>query len=135
MHTMKRLIASSILFLCISHAHSQFKLDFCASVDKNGYCLFNNNRFILSPDSTTQRIWLEVINPDGFKGLSKIKFKIYSFEKSGEEKYDNTVEQPVQPEWVSAWVPYLFKSAGKYEVKIYNDLDELMCSKSMEVLN
>ena len=132
---MKRLIAGVAMILCLNHTYGQFILEFCASVDKNGYCLFNNNRFILSPDSTTERIWMEIRNPESFKGLTKLTFKIYSVEKDGEEKYDSMIEEPVQDDWVFAWEPYLFKSAGKYHVKIYNGKEELICSKNLEVLN
>ena len=122
------------MLLCLNYSYGQFVLDFCATVDQNGYCVFNNNRFILSPDSTTERICMEIRNPETFKGISKVAIKIYSIEKDGEEKYENVMEQSVQDDWVYCWTPYVLKSVGKYHVKVYNGKEELICSKNLELL-
>ena len=70
-----------------------------------------------------------------FGPTSKITFKIYSIGKNGEEKYENMMTQNVQAAWIYSWLPYTFKATGKYSVKIYNDKDQLMCTKALEIFN
>ena len=132
---MKKIIATLAMFLCLYNIYSQTTVSFCASVDPNGYCIFNNNKFFLSPDSTSQKIFMEVKSANTFAGINKIVFKIYSVSKSGVEKYESMADQEVHADWMFAWVPHIFPSAGKYNVKIYNDQDQLICSKALEIFD
>jgi hypothetical protein len=131
---MKQVIALMAFIFSLSMGYSQSTISFCARVDQNGYCLFNNTKFFLSPDSTTETIYLEVKQPATFTGTAKITFKFYTVDKNGEEKYSSMAEQNVQDSWMFAWLPHQF-NAGKYNIKIYNDKNELLASRSLELFN
>ena len=122
------------MLFSLNYLHSQSSINFCASVESNGYCLFNNSKFFLSPDSVNEKIYMRVHNSNSFVGTSKITFKVYAIGKGGEEKYENMMVENVQAAWTYAWLSYAFK-VGKYNVKIFNEKDQLMCNKALEIFN
>jgi len=117
------------------YIYSQSTLAFCGGVDPNGFCIYNNNKFFFAPDSTTQRIFMEVRDVNTFSGIAKLTFKFYSVAKGGEETYLNMTEQDVKPDWMFAWLPHIFDAAGKYNVKVFNDKGDVICDKSLEFFN
>ncbi len=129
---MKRITAVLALFFCLHNLQSQSTLYFCGGVSPQGDCIYSNNKFFFVPDSTYQRIFLEVHNPQSFTGTGKITFKFYSVDTIGEEKYVNSADQEVKENWYFAWLPHVFTQKGKYDVKVYNDKEELMCNKQLE---
>jgi hypothetical protein len=131
---MKHVIILAAMALFFSCAYSQSTLSFCASVDQNGFCFFNNNKFFLSPDSVQGRIVMEVKNAGTFTGVSKITYNIYSVAKNGDEALEGSVDQAVQDTWVYAWLPHFFKE-GKYNIKVFNDKEQMICSHAFELFN
>lgn len=129
---MKKVVTLIAAVLFLNSLHSQTTLAFCAFVNDNGYCFFNNNQFVSSPDSMEQRIFIQAKNEKTFTGTSKIIFKIYSVAKNGVESYESSTDQNVEGNWIFAWVPHTFKSPGEYKVKIYNDKEELLCNKGLK---
>lgn len=130
---MKKTILVLSLVLFFSNSYCQTTLSFCASINENGYCFLNNNQFISSPDSVSQRILMQVKDERTFAGTSKIVFKIYSVSKDKVETFETSNDQMVESSWAFAWTPYMFKSPGQYKVKIYNDRDVLLCEKGLQM--
>ena len=127
----KTLTITALLFF-IATAYSQTTLSFCTHVQDNGYCAFDNNKFITTPDSATGRIFMK-INSTLSLG-TKLTYKIYTVGKNAEEKFSKSVDQTIQPDWMMAWEPYVFATGAKYNVKIFNDADKMICSKSFELI-
>ena len=131
---MKKIIALLVLTLSISSIYCQTTLRFCAAVSPdNGYCVFNNTKFISPPDSTSERIYMHIKNPKGLSS-SKVTFKIFSVGKKGEETFSHSMVQNIKPHWDSSWQNGMFNSPGTYLIKVYNDVDLLICSKSFELI-
>ena len=130
---MKPIITVLCILFCTHNAFSQSTLNFCASVDQYGNCALNNSKFFLSQDSAAARIFVEIKDTNTFLTVAKITFKFYSV-KNGAETFEGFMVQEVQSTWMYAWVPHLFKAAGKYVVKAFNEKDELMCSRSLEMV-
>lgn len=130
---MKKVIALFTILFFLTNTYSQTTLSFCASINDNGYCFFNNNQFISSPDSVSQRILMQVKNEKTFLGTSKVVFKIFSVAKNGVETFESSTDQNVESSWIFAWVPHVFKSPGQYKVKIYNERDVLLCDKDIQL--
>lgn len=123
------------MLICISVAHGQTSLKFCTGVD-NYKCQFNNTKFITSPDSTTAKIYMMVSGANDVPlGTTKLVYKIYNIDAKGNELYMATLDQEMKPDWVFAWYPYTFNTPGKYEVKIYNDVTEMLSTKSFELFD
>ena len=129
---MKKIITLLSLTFCISAIYSQTTLSFCTYVEQNGYCAFDNNKFITSPDSTTGKIFMKV--KSSFALGSKLTYKIYKVGKNAEEKFSESLDQSIQPDWLMAWDPYTFTTNTKYSIKVFNDADKMICSKSFELV-
>lgn len=131
---MKKIVAITILMGCLSGMYAQTQLYFCTAVDpQSGFCVFNNTKFITSPDSNSARIFIKVNNADGFASDTLI-FKIFSVDKDGEETFSHALTQKIEKDWDMSWQNEKFNSPGTYLVKVYNDTGLLICSKSFELL-
>jgi hypothetical protein len=131
---MKRVMGLCLMLICVTCAYSQNTLNFCASVEQNGYCNFNNTKFITSQDSTNGRVFMQVKGAGGPIGVAKVIFKIYKVDKAGAEKFETMLQEDVKPEWYFAWMPYTFASPGKYSVKIFDESDKLICTNGFELI-
>ena len=99
---MKRMIGLCVVVLCFVSTYGQNTLNFCASVEQNGYCNFNNIKFITSPDSTNGRVFMQVKGTNAPIGAAKVIFKIYKIDATGKEKFENMLTQDIKPEWYFA---------------------------------
>jgi hypothetical protein len=131
---MKRLILTLAVAGFFNCLYSQGVLQFCASVEPTGHCVFDNVKFISSPDSSKQKIQMEVNGMGSPLGTPNVIFKIYSVSATGEEKFVDMVMQKIESTWFMAWSPYSFDSPGKYTVKVFGADDKLMCTKSFELM-
>lgn len=128
-----------LLLLCLlvvgsfSVGYSQNTLSFCASVEKDGFCAFDNTRFITQRDSGYGRLYLLVRNPEGI-GYSHLTYKLYEI-KDGKETYQNSIEQTLQPDWTYSWKIGYFRSPGKFNVQVVNDAGTVICSKGFELFD
>lgn len=130
---MKKILPLLLLVLTATYAYAQHGLAFCASIDANGYCYFNNNKFIAAEDSTKARIFMQV-GGNVALGTSKLTYKIFTGGVNNDEELVTSIDQQIQPDWMIAWRPYSFAAGKKYHVKIYNDAGILICSKQFELL-
>ena len=132
---MKKIIIGLFLMAYSCYNYGQTSLVFCTSVEKDGYCYFNNNKFIAQQDSATSKIFMQIKStPPSTIGATKVTYKIYTVNAKGEEAMVTSIDQNVAPDWMFVWMPYSFDAGSKYDVKIYNELNQLVCSKSLELL-
>ena len=128
-----------MLALGLSSAHSQSYqsyLSFCTFVNSQTQeCVFENNKFITTPDSTHARLFMYLRSAQPF-GASKLSFKVYGIDRFGAELFLYTITQDVQPDWQNSWQPSVFTSPGKYMVKVYKgDSDTLITNRGFEFFN
>jgi len=132
---LKKIITLSAFVFLASLAHSQTMLSFCTYVNSDTHeCIFDNNKFITSPDSTHARIYMMLRSNQVF-GTTKLTFKIYGIDRFGAEVLVNTVVQEVKADWMNSWQPSYFTSPGKYMVKVYTEEGVLIVSKGLELFN
>ena len=129
---MSRFLFLVIINVFFSNVYSQTTLQFCTAVDPTGYCVLNNTKFISSPDSTRALIYMKVMNPRGIPS-TKIIYKVFNVGAKGEETYYNTFVQSIQSGWDSSWQPDHFPTPGIFMVRVYDETDKEMCSKSFEL--
>ena len=130
---MKKLTGLLLLMICFTGAFSQITLAFCASVDQNGVCIFDNTKFIAAKDSTTGRLFMEVRSLGAPIGANAVVFKVYKLE-AGKETFVTLLNQSIKPDWYFSWMPFVFESPGKYAVKVFNENDQMICSNAFEWL-
>ena len=129
---MKKIIIAVMIMVFATSVFSQTTISFCTYIDADGYCAFNNNKFITTPDSTTGKIFMKV---GGTSGLgTKLVYKIFTVDKKGIEKLTMSLDQSIKQDWFFAWMPYIFPTNIKYKVQVFNDADKMICSKSFELI-
>lgn len=129
MKTLALLLSLTFISLFLS---AQTTLSFCTSVEGDGYCAFNNTKFITSSDSATGRLYMLLRNSNGI-GQTHVTYKIFSVDKEGVETYQNAIEQNMEAQWLYAWQIGFFKTPGKFKVKVMSDDNKTICSKSFEL--
>lgn len=129
---MKKITLALACFLFSAGVYSQTTLSLCAYVSNDGYCALNNNKFITTPDSATGRIFMKV-SSDVSMG-TKLTYKIFTLNSKGEETSAESFSQDIKPDWTFAWAPYLFPTNTRYNVKVFNDADKMLCSKVFELV-
>lgn len=129
---MKKILIAFACMFSISALYSQATLNFCTYVDNEGYCAFNNNKFITTPDSANGRIFMKIYSavPMG----AKVTYKIFAVDKTGSEKLSYAFDQPIKEDWLSVWQPYVFATDAKYRVEVLNGEDKIICSKAFELV-
>ena len=132
---MKKTAASFAIMLFALLAHSQTNLNFCTFVNSaTEECVFDNTKFITTPDSTHAKIFMLVRSADVF-GTTRLTYKLYSIDRFGAEVYLNAIVQDVQTDWKNSWQPAVFVSPGKYLVKVYKDETNMLISRGFEFYN
>ena len=132
---MKKILSSLAIMLFAMLAHSQVALNFCTFVNSTTEeCVFDNTKFITTPDSTHGKIFMMLRSVDTF-GTTNLMYKLYAIDRFGAEVYLNTVTQNVQPDWKNSWQPAVFISPGKYIVKVFKDETHMMISRGFEFFN
>ena len=116
-------------------AHSQTSLSFCTFVNNQTQeCIFENTKFITTPDSTHARLFMILRSTVSFD-TTRLTFKIYTVDRFGKEVLVNTVLEDVQLDWRMAWQPALFVTPSKYIVKVYRDEQHMISSGGFELFN
>lgn len=130
---MKIFVISLLLTLAAMLVRGQTTLSFCAAMrDEN--CVFNNTKFITSPDSTFAEILMLVRNAEGL-GSSTFNYKMFAVDDKGVESLVGSVEQKCEPSWIYAWQSKRFKTPGRYKVRVYDSTEKQVCSKSFELFD
>ena len=132
---MKKIIPAFILLLGSALAHGQTSLSFCTFVNaSNQECVFDNDKFITSPDSTHARLFMMLRGNEVF-GTVKVVYKVFAIDRFGKEVFKFDVNQDVETAWMNAWQPAIFATPGKYMVKVYRDSTHIITSKGFEFFN
>jgi hypothetical protein len=123
------------MMACTMIAHSQTSLSFCTFVNaSNQECVFDNTKFITSPDSTHAKLYMMLRGNQVF-ATSKLTYKVYAIDRFNKEVFLFDVSQEVESIWMNAWQPAIFNTPGKYVVKVYKDATHEITSKGFEFYN
>ena len=132
---MKKIIPALLFLIFCTCAYSQTALSFCTFVNAtNQECVFDNEKFITSPDSTHARLFMLLRGNEPF-GTVKMIYKVYAIDRFGKEVFLFDINQEVETAWMNAWQPAMFNSPGKYMVKVYKDTEHMIASKGFEFFN
>lgn len=121
-----------VLFWLSLSAKSQSTIRFCASVNTDGGCMLQNNKFFSSPDSLLQKVSLLASNPNGFN-TDSLHFVMNSIDKNGQEKFYSRLDQSVKSDWIYVWQSVYFNSPGRYSVRVLNRQDVLQAVGTFEL--
>jgi hypothetical protein len=121
-----------VLVILAASAKSQSSIRFCASVNADGGCMLQNNKFFSSPDSLLQKVSLLASNVNGFN-TDSLHFVMNSIDKNGQEKFYSRLDQSVQSDWIYVWQSVYFNSPGRYSVRVFNRQDVLQAIGTFEL--
>lgn len=125
---MKKYILLVVLLLGYHISQAQ-QLVFCKEVDKEGFANGQDSSFILK--SGEQIVFYLSDRKD--LNTTKLNYEIYSVNDRGTERYDNTIEQKIEPDWRWAWKGIIFYRAGTYEIKVLNADNEKIASGRVKI--
>ena len=128
---MRYLLMIALFWLSLS-ARSQSNIRFCASVNADGGCMMQNNKFFSSPDSLLQKVSLLASNVNGFN-TDSLHFVMNSIDKNGQEKFYSRLDQSVKSDWIYVWQSVYFNSPGRYSVRVLNRQDVLQAVGTFEL--
>lgn len=105
-------------------------LYFCEDVDDDGYPENSSTSFTI-PSSGG---WLKfLVRMDEEIDCKQVKYVIYRTTRTGKEKYDTTIYQDVEEDWVWFWKKITFYDEGKYNVYVYDDNDNFITSGTVRI--
>lgn len=103
---------------------------FCEDVDEDGYPKNESSSFTIGSKGG----WLKIlVKLDDEIDCNEIKYIIYKVSRNGKEKYDNTIHQDVEENWVWFWKQVTFYDDGKYNVYVYDKYDNFLTSGSVRI--
>ena len=103
---------------------------FCEDVDEDGYPENESTSFTIGSDGG----WLKIlVKLDDEVDCNEVKYVSYKLSRSGKEKYDNTIYQDVEENWVWFWKQVTFYDDGKYNVYVYDKYDNFLASSSVNI--
>jgi len=106
------------------------ELYFCEDVDEDGNPESESSSFTIGSDGG----WLKLlVKLDEEVDCDEVKYVIYKVSKSGKEKYDNTITQEVEDNWVWFWKKVTFYDDGKYNVYVYDENDNFLVSGFVKI--
>ena len=112
-----------------SPLHAQ-TLYFCEDVDEDGYPENEATTFTIGENGG----WLiMLVKLDDEVDCSQVKYVIYKVSKNGKEKYNTTIYQDVEENWVWFWKKITFYDDGKYNVYVYDEHDNFLTSGSVRI--
>lgn len=133
---MKHFALLLAVFLIVFGSSSQISsiqaqaLFFCEDVDEEGYPENESSSFTIGSEGG----WLKVlVKLDDEVDCDKVKYVIYEVSRSGKEKYDNTITQDVEDNWVWFWQKITFYDDGKYNVYAYDKYDNFLASGTVRI--
>lgn len=133
---MKHFALLLAVFLIVFGSSSQISsiqaqaLFFCEDVDEEGYPENESSSFTIGSEGG----WLKVlVKLDDEVDCDRVKYVIYKVSRSGKEKYDNTITQDVEDNWVWFWQKITFYDDGKYNVYAYDKYDNFLASGTVRI--
>jgi hypothetical protein len=124
------LVALLIIFGFINSNTIAQTLYFCEGVDSDGYPENESSKFTIP--SGGGYLYFLVRMPDGVDTYN-IKYLIYRVKSNGDEKYETTIEQDVEPQWTYFWKKITFYEKGKYNIYVYDDDDNFITSGTLRI--
>lgn len=103
---------------------------FCEDVDEDGYPESESSSFTIGKSGG----WLKIlVRLDEEVDCDEVKYVIYKVSRSGKEKYDNTITQDVEDDWIWFWQKITFYDDGKYNVYVYDKYDNFLVSGAVQI--
>ncbi|MBN2571971.1 MAG: hypothetical protein JXA68_07575 [Ignavibacteriales bacterium] len=120
-----------LFFFFLADIISAQTIYFCEGVDDNGYPITESSTFYIDASSGGYLYFLARI-PYAI-GCYEISYDIYKVDKYGNETYETTIYQDVQPSWTWFWKKVTFYEKGTYYIYLYDEDSYLLASGTLYI--
>ncbi len=129
---MKRSFAIILTFLFINLANFGYSqsLQFCEDVGSNGVPIKPSSVFSIESKGG----YLKCLTSLPYRvGTSNVNYEVYRIDSEGNEKYDNTIQQAVDPSWTWFFKEITFYDEGRYNIYVYDSDKNFLASQQIRI--
>ncbi|MEO8664933.1 MAG: hypothetical protein ABI462_05495 [Ignavibacteria bacterium] len=120
----------TLLLLCISGITSSQSLQFCEDVGSNGAAIKPSTVFSIS----TKGGYLKCLTTLPYTvGTSSVSYEVYRIDSEGNETYDNSIQQTVDPGYTWFWKEITFYDEGRYNIYVYDSDKNFLASEQIRI--
>lgn len=117
------------IFSFNSTSYSQ-SLQFCEEVSSSGAPINTSTVFNISDKGG----FLKFLTTLPYRvGTPSVSYEIHKVDADGNETYDNTIYQDVDPSWMWFWKEVTFYNAARYNVYVYDGDKNFLASAQVRV--
>lgn len=116
-------------FFTINFAYSQ-TLQFCEDVSKDGVAIGPSSVFSISSKGG----YLKSLTTLPYRiGTQKVSYEVYKIDSDGNETYDNTINQDVDPSWTWFYKEITFYNEGRFNIYVYDSDKNFLASSQIRI--
>ena len=120
----------ALLNFCVADSGYSQSLQFCEDVSKEGVAISASSVFNIS----TKGGYLKCLTSLPYTiGTSSVSYEVYRIDSDGNEIYDNTIYQDVDPSWTWFWKEITFYDEGRYNISVYDSDKNYLASAQIRI--
>ncbi len=122
--------AITVIFFSIgSILHSQ-SLQFCEDVSSDGLPIKPSTVFSISSKGG----YLKCLTTLPYRvGTVNVSYEIYKIDSEGNQTYNNSIQQAVDPSWTWFWKEITFYDEGRYDIFVYDIDKNFLASQQIRI--
>ncbi len=125
----KFIICALLAFVFIGSASSQ-SLQFCEDVSSDGAPINASSVFNISSKGG----FLKLLTTLPYRvGTTSVSYEVYRIDSDGNENYDNSIWQDVEPSWTWFWKEVTFYDAGRFNIYVYDSDKNFLASSRITI--
>ena len=123
-------IALAVLFLSFADFANSQSLQFCEDVGSNGAAIKPSTVFSIS----TKGGYLKCLTTLPYRvGTTSVSYEVYRIDSEGNETYDNSILQTVDPSYTWFWKEITFYDEGRYNIYVYDSDKNFLASEQIRI--
>ncbi len=123
-------IALTVIFLSLGNTAFSQSLQFCEDVGSNGAPIKPSTVF----DISNKGGYLKCLTTLPYRvGTSSVSYEVYKIDSEGNEKYDNSIQQTVDPGYTWFWKEITFYDEGRYNIYVYDSDKNFLASQQIRI--
>lgn len=119
-----------VIITLLSNESNSQSLQFCEDVSSDGDPISSSSVFNIG----TKGGFLKFLTKLPYRvGTSSVYYEVYRIDGDGNEKYDNTIYQDVDPSWTWFWKEVTFYDAGRFNIYVYDSAKNFLASSQIRI--
>lgn len=119
-----------LIIILLNNYSSAQSLQFCEDVSSDGVPIKASSVFNISPKGG----YLKCLTTLPYRvGTSSVNYEVYRVDYDGNEKYDNTIYQEVDPSWTWFYKEITFYDEGRFNIYVYDSSKNFLASSQIRI--